>query len=268
MADPKDRWVLPDWASACSWSKVRNSLGIKVTLDILGEFSRKAEEIQESVKAYQELVKNISAEKLEAAVTVKITSLGYLLDRELCLRNVLEIGVAAKDKGVGYEIDMEGRSMVDFTLNAARACSENGLKVTVALQAYLDRTGRDLDAMIENEVKVRLVKGAYAGDAKDFREIQKRFIELANVLSESGDSYALGTHDPEILSWAIDMDRMRAKMEIGMLKGLSDATKLDLAKKGWKVAEYVPFGPNAAAYVQRRLEYLQRLKVQGRSPAP
>lgn len=80
---------------------------------------------------------------------------------------------------------MEGRSTIDFTLNAARICSENGLQVTVALQAYLNRTERDLDAMIETGVRVRLAKGAYTGDINYFNDIQKKLIGHAEVLSEA-----------------------------------------------------------------------------------
>jgi proline dehydrogenase len=264
-----DRWVLPDWQYALKWSKARNSQGIKVILDILGESSRKEKEVRNAVDEYRKLIENISDERLDAAVTIKITSIGYLLDREICLRNVLEIGRIANDSGVGFEIDMEGRSMVDFTLNAARSCSEYGLQVTIALQAYINRTGRDLSAMIENGVRVRLVKGAYVGDVKDFQEIQKRFIGFAKTLSDCGEKFALGTHDPEILSWVkVEMNRTKDKLELGMLRGLSDSSKLDLDRQGWKVAEYVPFGSNAIAYVERRLQYLQQLKAQGRSPAP
>ena len=264
-----ERWVLPDLQSVMRWSRIRNDQGIKVTLDILGEYSRREEEFQHSVDEYMRTIKHVADERLDAAISVKITSLGYLLDRESCLRNMLEICREANNSGIGFEIDMEGRSMVDFSLNAARTFSENGHRVTIALQAYLNRTAMDIKSMIEKGIRVRLVKGAYAGDLRDFEEIQNRFIGYARLLSESGNEFALGTHDPQIISWAVaELDRAKSKLELGMLKGLSDTTKLDLAKKGWKIAEYVPFGSNATAYIQRRLEYLQALKAQGRSPAP
>jgi proline dehydrogenase len=240
-----------------------------VTIDILGESSRNEKEIQDSVGKYIEMVRTIAAERLLAAVTIKVTSLGYLLDRQVCLNNVLEIGRVANEAKVGFEIDMEGRSIVDFSLMAARSCAENGLKLTIALQAYLKRTGNDLDEMIESGIRVRLVKGAYAGDTNDFQEIQSRLVGLAKALSEGGAEFALGTHDPQIISWAEEeRGGSKDKIEFGMLKGLSDETKLDFIRKGWRVAEYVPFGPNAKAYVQRRLDYLQKLRELGRSPAP
>jgi proline dehydrogenase len=263
------RWVLPGWPDALQWCKSRNEQGIKVTLDVLGESSRNVKDVQDSVDEYRDMVRMIATEGLDAAITIKVTSLGYLMDRDVCLRNVLEIGRVANDAKVGFEIDMEGKSIVDFSLSAAHSCADNGLKLTIALQAYLDRTGKDLEAMIENGIRIRLVKGAYAGDTNNFQEIQSRFIGFAKSLSESGKEFALGTHDPQIISWVeSEMNPSMKKVELGMLKGLSDRTKLDFVRKGWRVAEYVPSGPNAAAYIQRRLEYLRKLEMLGLSPAP
>jgi proline dehydrogenase len=57
-------------------------------------------------------------------------------------------------------------------------------------------------------------------------------------------------------------------MEFGFLRGLADGTKLELARDGWIVAEYVPFGRDFEPYVLRRLNYLKRLGASGRAPAP
>jgi hypothetical protein len=48
--------------------------------------------------------------------------------------------------------------------------------VTVALQAYLDRTEEDLKVILRNRIGLRLVKGAYSRDSKDFVEIHRRFV--------------------------------------------------------------------------------------------
>jgi len=34
------------------------------------------------------------------------------------------------------------------------------------------------------------------------------------------------------------MENKKGQIELGFLKGLSDATKIDLANSGWQVAEY------------------------------
>ena len=78
--------------------------------------------------------------------------------------------------------------------------------------------------------------------------------------------FSVGTHDPDLIAWLVQ-DTPRT-VEFGFLMGLSDETKHWLAKKGRAVAEYVPFGEEAGAYVARREAYLEKLAAEGRSPVP
>ncbi len=57
-------------------------------------------------------------------------------------------------------------------------------------------------------------------------------------------------------------------IEFGFLKGLADNTKIELAKDGWLISEYIPFGKDKSAYEMRRKHYLQELKKLGRVSAP
>lgn len=269
MADYENRWVLPDWRSALLWARARNAQGLKVVLDILGEASSSRNESDASKQAYLDLIKAINNEKLYASISVKLSALGYSQDKVECLNNVLAIAKESKSRKIGFEIDMEGRSMVDFTLEVAGACAESRYPLTLALQAYLERTPRDLETAVSSGIRVRLVKGAYAGDATDFLDIQGRFKILARTLMEKGASFCIGTHDPELIVWTtIKAADFSEKVEFGMLKGLSDKTKLDFVKNKWRVSEYVPYGSNKLAYESRRRAYLQMLESIGRQPAP
>jgi proline dehydrogenase len=240
-----------------------------VVLDILGEASMSDAESETARNAYLDLVKQISNERLYASVSVKINALGYTQDKVACLNNVLAIARESAIRKIGFEIDMEGRSLVNFTLEAAGACAESRYPVTLALQAYLDRTPKDLETAIASGIRVRLVKGAYVGDATDFLDIQGRFKNIARTLMEKGLSFCVGTHDPELIVWTtMKAADSSEKIEFGMLKGLSDKTKLEFVKNKWRVSEYVPYGANMAAYESRRNAYLRLLDSIGRQPAP
>jgi proline dehydrogenase len=95
-----------------------------------------------------------------AATSVKVSTLGYAFDKDACLRNLFSIAKEASLRGMDFKIDMEGRGTVDFTLEAPRAIFEISYPVTVALQAYFDRTAKDIESMVKNRIRVRLVKGA------------------------------------------------------------------------------------------------------------
>jgi proline dehydrogenase len=269
VTEYENRWVLPDWSSALLWTRARNAQGIKVVLDILGESSSTHKESETSKNAYIELLKAISTERLYASISIKPSALGYTVDKATCIDNILTIARESASKKIGFEVDMEGRSLVEFTLDAGKACAELRYPVTLALQAYLDRSPKDLETVIASGIRVRLVKGAYSGDTSDFMDIQGRFKALARALIEKGTSFCVGTHDPELIVWTTAKTAEQSeKVEFGMLKGLSDMTKLDFVKNKWRVSEYVPYGANKAAYEARRRAYLQMLTSIGRQPAP
>lgn len=214
-------------------------------------------------------IKAIAEMRMDASITVKLTALGALFDREACRENLLAILRGASAADVGFEMDMEGQDLVEVTLEAAVACARESHGVTLALQAYLNRTPDDLKVALKNGIRPRLVKGAYVGDTNDFVEIQKRFKSIARSALESGDSILTGTHDPELIGWVLQsLKPARKTMGFGFLKGLADRTKVDLALQGWAVSEYVPFGKITGAYEARRLKYLRELGSLGRAPAP
>jgi hypothetical protein len=78
-----------------------------------------------------------------------------------------------------------------------------------------------------------------------------------------------GTYDPEIIDWTkTGSAGEKGPLEFGFLKGLSDETKLILARERWCVSEYVPFGKEGNVYISRRLHYLDELESLSRKPAP
>jgi len=243
--------------------------GIKTVLDMLGEPADDQKEARSVKEGYESLIKEVIGQKLFSSISIKVSSLGYVQDQSLCSQYVLEIAREAAARKLGFELDMEGKSSVDFILDMARTCKSNGYPVTMAVQAYLDRSPKDVESLLGQGVRVRLIKGAYVGDTDDFVEIQGRYKKLANTLMESGQSFSLGTHDPELILWStVKMTEYSDRVEFGMLKGLSDRTKLEFVKNKWHVSEYVPFGSNRAAYEARRLQYIKYLEHKGRTPAP
>jgi proline dehydrogenase len=238
-------------------------------LDILGGYSRDAGQASRSARAYISSARAIKEQGLKASFAIKLSTLGVGFDRELCRRKLLNICAAVAPLRVGIEIDMEGKSLVDFYVRSAIEAADEGYPLTVAVQAYLNRAPEDLERLGKRGVRIRLVKGAYLGDTEDFGEIQRRLKRLASRLSTAGSPFSIGTHDPEIIDWAkAELVGAKSTLQFGFLKGLSDETKLSLARDGWGVAEYVPFGKVGSAYISRRLRYLRRLEALGRKPAP
>jgi proline dehydrogenase len=268
MTGSDDRWALPDLASALRWCWKRNAEGIRCNLDVLGENARDEEQAAKSVEAYTSCARAVEENGLCASISVKLTDLGALFDRKLCQENLRTLARDAASRSVGFEIDMEGRPLVDFTLKAALDCAAEG-SLTLAVAANFDRTPEDLRALLKRGIRPRLVKGAYPGDVDDFQKVQERLKGLVEMALDAGASFCLATHDPEIIDWAVQrVPKEKGVIEFGFLMGLSDVTKAKLAAQGWVVSEYVPFGSRRSAYEARRQKYLTELSALGRAPAP
>jgi len=133
MNEYENRWALPDRHSAILWGKARNRQSIRVVMDILGDHANDGPTASKATTAYLDLVKLLAKEKMFAAVSVKVSTLGYAFEKNICLMNLLSIAKEASLHSIGFEIDMEGRGTVDFTLDAARAIAETRYPVTVAI---------------------------------------------------------------------------------------------------------------------------------------
>ncbi len=201
MDEHENRWALPDWPTTLKWCRKRNSQGIRCTIDVLGEHTKSEEEAGEIMDSYILIAKAIKEEKLRASLAVKLTAIGAIFDKTLCKENLGKILEEAARQNVIVEIDMEGAPLVEYTLKTALPFSTQEIPITMALQAYLNRTLEDLNKVIAKGIKVRLIKGAYKGDLEDFKSIQKRFKESFEVLRNSNTPFFVGTHDPELIEW-------------------------------------------------------------------
>ena len=269
VMDPPRRWTLPDLPAALQWARQRSDQGIRCTLALLGEYAKTPEEAQAGTRENLGCIPGIGSLRAGASLSVKLGGIGGIFNAEAALDHVLQIAREAGRNGVPLELDMEGRATVGLTLDAASRCSKENNAVTVALQSYLERTPGDIRRMVSEGVGVRLVKGAYLGDATDFAKIRQLTEDDARLLGSLGARFSLGTHDPDLIAWAErEFGDRRERVEFGFLLGLSDETKLRLAAEGWRVSEYVPFGKGGEAYVMRRARYLRELAASGRTPAP
>lgn len=269
MEDRDNRWTLPDRTRAVDWCRRRNAEGIRCILHSLGEYATDPGRTVQAVEDAVGCLRLIEQNSLDASLSLKLSDLGALFDSTLCLRNVSAILGEAASLGVGVEIDMEGRPLVDRTMTIAVACAGQDLPLTLTLQAYLDRTSGDLTTARDHNIRIRLVKGAYIGDIQDFYAIQTRFRNLVGILCQRADGFTVGTHDPDLIGWITDHAAADPRtIEFGFLMGLADQTKARLVDGGWHVSEYVPFGPSGRAYVARREQYLKMLGRLGRRPSP
>jgi proline dehydrogenase len=236
--------------------------GLTTTLDRLGENVLTPNEARSAVESYAETLRDMAANNLEPNISVKLTMLGLDIDDQVAYDNMLVLVETAKSVDGFVRIDMESSAFTERTLAIAEALHERfeGLVGTV-IQAYLHRSDRDVERLIDLRMRVRLVKGAYAEPAslalQRSQEIDEAFVRLMERLLEAGRYPAIATHDPALVratqGFAQRMVIDPARWEFQMLYGVRREAQLALAGEGYGMRIYVPFGADWYPYFARRI---------------
>src|SRR2546426_5140494 len=232
--------------------------GLGAILNLLGEHHHDQASVDAAVREYIDLLDAIRARKLDDCLAIKPTQCGLMLGEEAYWTSTKKILDRVRSMDGFLWMDMEGSRFTDPTLAVYRRALAEYPEVGVAVQANLRRTERDVASLLEVDGIVRLVKGAYRepppiGTA-DRRETDANYVKLLDLLFERGDRFAVGTHDSAMIEHAIERSREhRRPFEFQMLLGVRDPLKSDLARKGYRVAEFIPYGPSWLPYFTRRL---------------
>lgn len=230
-------------------------------LDLLGENAETPEDEAGARQAYIDALENIAREReLDCAISVKLTQLG--LDRSVaaCRANVLPILEAAERDGTLVMVDMESHRYVDATLEVVSGLHERFPRIGLALQSYLRRTERDVFDLPQG-MRVRLVKGSYLEpvgvgfEAKG--EVDASFARLFSTLLARGHPVDVATHDPRLIEGVRRrVDAAGAGwsgVEFQMLYGIRRDLQASLARQGYPVRVYIPYGTEWYPYLTRRL---------------
>jgi proline dehydrogenase len=235
---------------------------LTTTLDRLGENVLTPNEARSAVESYAETLREMAANNLEPNISVKLTMLGLDIDDQVAYDNMLVLLETAKSVDGFVRIDMEGSAYTARTFAIAEALHGRfeGLVGTV-IQAYLHRSDRDVERLIDLRMRVRLVKGAYAEPARlalqRSQEIDEAFVRLMERLLEAGRYPAIATHDPALVratqGFALRMGIAPARWEFQMLYGVRREAQVALAREGYGMRIYVPFGADWYPYFARRI---------------
>lgn len=252
-------------ADALEVTRSLNARGLLASLDYLGESVHNAEDTRDVVQTYQRLLEKIAAENLKAGVSLKLTHLGLDISDELCVNNLRAVLEAAKPHNLPVTIDMESSDYTERTLRIYRLLrDEYGFSnVGTVIQAYLYRSEDDMAALAAEGAHIRLCKGAYLEPPSvafpDKADVDTHFVHLMEqFLAAPPPAYlCIATHDERMISAAETLIReergAQGRYEFQMLYGIRNARQDELARAGYPVRVYVPFGEAWYPYFMRRL---------------
>ncbi|MGC5325877.1 proline dehydrogenase family protein [Brevibacillus sp. SYSU BS000544] len=239
-----------------------NNKGLMCTLDHLGEFVFSVEEANESADYCIKTLEAIYTSGVNCNLSLKMTSLGLDISRELCMKNMRRILDAAKQYGDNFvRIDMEDYLHNEITLDILDELLKDYNNVGTVMQAYLYKVNDDVEKMKDRKVNLRLVKGAYkespevAYPAKS--DVDENYKKIIKQHLLNGCYAAVATHDDNIINYVKQLEKEhnipRSQFEFQMLYGIRTQAQIDLQKEGYRMRVYVPYGNDWFGYNMRRL---------------
>jgi proline dehydrogenase len=241
-----------------------NREGIPVSLDSLGENVSTEEEAQRSAQIYHQLLDEIQQRGIQANVSLKLTQMGMYIDPSIARRITCDLVDHAAATGNFIRIDMEGTDLTQATLDMTReihAMPNHAGSIGAVLQSYLYRCEEDVLTLLADRIRIRLCKGAYKEPPTlafpDKADVDANYMKLTKILLTSGVYHGLATHDEAIIRATkkfVEVEGIdKRSFEFQMLYGVRRDLQTSLAKEGYGVRVYVPFGTEWYPYFMRRL---------------
>src|SRR5881296_4725672 len=240
-----------------------NERKIYAILNRLGEHTPDRKLIQQYVEEYLKLLETIQTENLQATISVKPSQIGLAAEIPFYRDNLLKIIAAAEGEGRFVWIDMENSPYTKSTVEIYRELLGTHKDLGLCLQANMKRTESDLRDLLPRGGQIRLVKGAYPENGevafKRRSDVNANYERSMNLLFEQGDFFAIATHDGKMIAEAKNLSHdHKSDFEFQMLKGIRDDLKSSLIADGFKVSEYIPYGPEWYNYSKRRMRERKR----------
>ncbi len=238
-----------------------NHEGLHVTVDHLGEFVASEEEARQRTEECMHSIQAIATHGAQSEVSLKLTSLGLDISRDIVIEHMHRILQEAAKYDITVTIDMEDSSRCGQTLDIYKELKAQYPNLGTVVQSYLYRSDQDLDELSPLDPYLRLVKGAYKESGKvAFPE--KRLVDdnLKHLIKKNllnGHYTAIASHDDAIIDFTKQLVQENNipndRFEFQMLYGMRNETQAQLAKEGYKVRVYLPYGEDWYGYFMRRL---------------
>jgi proline dehydrogenase len=220
-------------------------------------------ETEGEVREYLNVLAKIDESQINSNVSIKLTQFGLDIDPELAYRNARTVVEDAARRGNFVRIDMESSAVTQVTIDIfKRLRAEFGLNdVGIVLQSYLHRTYDDAQDLLKIPARIRICKGAYNEPPEvafpDKKHVDDNYVRVMKLLLSSGTYHGIATHDPNMINatirYARDQGIPKEAFEFQMLYGIRRYLQEQLARDGYNMRVYVPYGKHWYPYFMRRL---------------
>lgn len=239
--------------------RMLNQKGYEVTTDFMGESIRTEKEANEATNEFVSLIQNIHSQNLNSSVSLDLSHIGLLVDKDLASFNLNRICLEAQKIGKEVILSMEGTDRTDLILDIYKDSIKIYSNLGITIQAYLYRTKEDIKDLINLNGSIRLVKGAYDVapniSMSRSKELDDVYLNYTQTLLSLDKKCSIASHDTKIHTETIRMiDEFKPKnYTLERLLGIQNEEFERYLRQGYNCRMYVVYGKEWYLYLCNRL---------------
>jgi len=234
------------------------SKGYSVSLECIGENIRDEQQCIEEKDEFIELIRLAGNNGLDATVSLDLSHIGMMIDEDLAYNHLVDLSREAALHGMTLMIGAEESAKTDQIHALYKRISESYPNVGITLQAYLNRTERDLEQIKQYPGRIRLVKGAYQEPSEialpRSEQLRAKYVQLAERLMATDLPVSFATHDEDLIEAIRHCGYLdRPNVELEMLYGVRPDLLKKMKYEGYRAKAYITYGKEWHLYFFHRL---------------
>ncbi|MFG4002101.1 proline dehydrogenase [Flavobacterium aquidurense] len=241
--------------------KEQNKHGFKTSMEFMGENTNTEKEAAEASDEFIRIAQEIKKQSLNSTVSLDLSHIGLALSKDLCLNNLDLICQEAEKDNIEVTISAEKIEITDAVIDVYKTASQKYNNVSITLQAYLHRSKDDFEDLIQQNGRIRMVKGAFEtpqgisiprGAALD-----ERYLYYVDQLLSRNHSCAIATHhdliQKEVVAMLENYKTSKDLYEFESLYGIQNEQLARLKEQGYPAKLYFVYGKEWYLYLCNRI---------------
>ncbi|MGE6354983.1 proline dehydrogenase family protein [Flavobacterium sp. NPDC079362] len=241
--------------------KEQNKQGFKTSIEFMGENTLTEKEATEASNEFIRIAQEIKQQQLNSTFSLDLSHIGLALSKDLCLNNLDLICQEAEKDNIEVTISAENIEITDAVIDVYKTASQKYKNVSITLQAYLHRSKDDFEDLIQQNGRIRMVKGAFEtpegfsiprGAALD-----ERYLYYVDQLLSRNYKCAIATHhdliQKEVVAMLEKYKPSKELYEFESLYGIQNEQLAQLKEQGHPTKLYFVYGKEWYLYLCNRI---------------
>lgn len=241
--------------------KEQNKMDFKCSIEFMGENTLTEKEANEATNEFITIAQEIKKQNLNSTFSLDLSHIGLAISKDLCLNNLTSICKEAAENNIEVTISAEGVERTDAIIETYKTISKTYSNVSITLQAYLHRSKDDFKDLIQENGRIRMVKGAFETppdlSLQRGKELDERYLYFVDQLLSQNHKCSIGTHHNEIQLEAVKLIKAYNTnpeiYEFESLYGIQAEQLLNLKKLGHPTKLYFVYGKEWYLYLCNRI---------------